>query len=204
MTKKEFDECRDTLTCQGCHIAGHIHAQEAAFPHEWEIRCQNCGRHIRFLKKEKNKDKRPTLKPGTIDRVWEEYGNRCACCGITAKNIIEVLGIGRTVQHAPPYKYVKNEGKLIPFCTWCQNFSASRMKELEAHIKRVKALRNKDDQKYVLVNRDFVKAVIYSMVNGKEAGQRRMGELAEAYPEHAAAFLMAGRQINPEEVKIGK
>lgn len=134
MTKKEFDEESNSLACRLCDATGSLRAQKGAPPHEWEVKCQHCGRSNGYLKMQKNKDKRPALKPGTIDMVWKEYGNHCAHCGLSAKQIQE-LGICRTVQHVPPYKDAGHTGKLIPLCVWCQIHSADIMKRLTALLK---------------------------------------------------------------------
>lgn len=80
-------------------------------------------------------------------------------------------------------------GEADPFYELRQNFGLGRY--------------NKETQnpEHAKVNREFLKGLSVWMSKDKEAGQKRMEELAEAYPEHAAAFLLAGRQINPEEVK---
>lgn len=135
MTKKEFDEEKDSLDCRHCGAFGFLFAQKGAPPHGWEVKCSNCGASNLYLKMEKNKDKRSPLKYGTADKVWEEYGNHCAFCGLSSRQIKD-LGTFRTVQHVPPYKDVGHDGKLIPLCAWCQSDSAALMKRLTALLKR--------------------------------------------------------------------
>ena len=69
-----------------------------------------------------------------MDTVWAEYGNHCACCGLSVEEM-QVLGIHRTMQHAPPY--CEGGTHLIPFCSWCQQNSASDQVRLKALVKRL-------------------------------------------------------------------
>jgi hypothetical protein len=72
----------------------------------------------------------------SIEKVWEAGGNCCAHCGLGAEKI-ELLGLQRTRQHCPPFKENGHEGYFIPLCSWCQQHSATKMKQLESMIDRL-------------------------------------------------------------------
>lgn len=100
--------------------------------HPGGVKCAVCGSHIKWLAKPESANKRPPA--GDMDEVWKRYGNHCACCGLSVDEM-KVLGLHRTMQHVPPY----SEGgtDLIPFCSWCQQKSASDQVRLKALVKRL-------------------------------------------------------------------
>lgn len=50
------------------------------FPHGNELRCAHCLCHIRWLRKEANKDKRQGLRPSVRFRIIQRDGGRCYYC----------------------------------------------------------------------------------------------------------------------------
>ena len=104
-------------------------------PHN-ELYCEDCNRHITFTSKSIQPNKRPKLAKGTTDEVWAEASGYCAHCGLSEEQI-DFLGLQRTVQHVPPFKVNGHEGYVIPLCSWCQQSSATQMKQLEALIARL-------------------------------------------------------------------
>lgn len=100
-------------------------------------RCNPCGgRWLKWVPKSEQPAKRPKLLHGTTEEVWAKAGGHCAHCGLSTENI-EILGLQRTVQHVPPFKVNGHEGYLIPLCSWCQQHSATKMKQLESLIARL-------------------------------------------------------------------
>lgn len=140
MTRAEFESEIQEHTCPFCKSVGVFTIMKPAddrCPHEWSVRCGSCNTFYRWLSKEKNDQKRPPLAKGTIPEVWERFGNYCACCGLHDEDL-KVLGIGRTVQHAPPYAVVGDKATLLPFCQWCQANSATENTKLLALVKRLR------------------------------------------------------------------
>ena len=100
--------------------------------------CRPCGgRWLKWIPKVEQPNKRPKLAEGTIDQVWEESLDHCAHCGLHEDQLV-FLGLQRTVQHVPPFKINGHDGYLIPLCSWCQQHSATQMKQLESLVLRLK------------------------------------------------------------------
>jgi len=133
-TLKEWE--RDGFACKDCgrETVLEIHSSDATHP--GGVRCSVCKLHNGFLRKEKNIDKRPMIKPGKRQQVWEAWGNRCVHCGLSLDEL-QALGVMRTVQHAPPYCVVKTDESLLPYCDWCQQDSTTAMKRRTALLKRI-------------------------------------------------------------------
>jgi hypothetical protein len=99
--------------------------------------CRPCGdRWIKWIPKSEQPNKRPKLTSGTADEVWAESKGYCAHCGLSEEQI-EFLGLQRTVGHVPPFKVDGHDGYVIPLCSWCQQHSATQLKQLEALIARL-------------------------------------------------------------------
>jgi hypothetical protein len=80
---------------------------------------------------------RPALKRGTTKQVWSAWGNYCSHCGLSESQLA-FLGIGKTTQHCPPFKEAGHEDAFfIPLCTWCQQHSATTMKQLGSLVSRL-------------------------------------------------------------------
>jgi hypothetical protein len=139
MTKEDFLAEINEHTCPFCKSVAlfEIYKPQDRSPHEWGVRCGKCTTFYRWLSKEKNENKRPSLPAGTIPAIWEINQDYCACCGLHDSDLA-VLGIGRTVQHTPPYDIAGDKAQLIPFCQWCKARSASEMVKLRALVKRLR------------------------------------------------------------------
>ena len=134
MNRQEFEAQRPA--CKHC---GNVELTIGPGPgpdEERGVRCQSCGQFQFWLAKDRAQERRPRLKAGTIPDVWAAWGETCAHCGLTSPALV-MLGIGRTVQHTPPYKAEGEQGQLIPLCDWCQQDSATRMKRLETLVARI-------------------------------------------------------------------
>lgn len=129
---------QETQRCIRCGFTGpHYTKPRPTDPDQDVLYCGKCNGWIKWLSKKKNEQpKRPRLKNGTIDEVWADSENHCAHCNLSSEHI-DLLGLQKTVQHVPAYKDSGHSGYLIPLCSWCQQHSASRMKQLESMIKRL-------------------------------------------------------------------
>jgi hypothetical protein len=56
---------------------------------------------------------------------------------------LDFLGVGRTVQHCPPFVEVGHDANFIPLCDWCQQQSASWMKRLQSLVNRLRGSEQK-------------------------------------------------------------
>ncbi len=141
MTRDEFETLKrkGTIFCRWCG-SNKLEAREARAPHESEIVCQVCTRNQGYLKKDQATPRRPPLPRGTLRQVWDDWGNHCAICGLSADELDD-LRIGRTVQHVPPFSVVGDNGYLIPFCDYCQRDSSTQMNRMRVQIER---FRNED------------------------------------------------------------
>ena len=140
MTRQEFEAEIGEHTCPFCRSVGVFDIYKPAderCPHEWGVKCGSCKTFYRWLSKEKNEVKRPALPKGTIPQVWAQYDNYCACCGLHDDDL-KILGLGRTVQHVPPYDIAGEKAVLLPFCQWCQAQSAADMIRRRALVKRLR------------------------------------------------------------------
>ena len=135
MTVDEFETQRGTLpcvydTCKSTDLATRPRNQNI------ELYCITCGRYQRYL----GKGKRPARRPPdgiSVDEVWEGSKGHCAHCGLH-ESTLEILGIGRTKQHVPPFVVNGHEGTYqIPLCDWCQQNSASQMRRLKCMVDRL-------------------------------------------------------------------
>lgn len=142
MTREEFDAIQAEYQCWSCKQVGTVivvpHPSDATHP--GGLRCSACDtfqRPIGWLQKDKNLDKRPPLKSGTLDAVWRRWGNACSHCGISADDLA-FIGVMRTVQHAPPYREVGSDATLLPYCAWCQQRSESESKRIRSLIERLR------------------------------------------------------------------
>lgn len=133
MTVEEFESQRGQLACLYCK-SFDLDVREKA--QHIELYCKACLRYQCFLSKGKQPDKRPKLAKGTVDEVWQESSGHCAHCGL-GEEMIDTLGLQRTIQHVPPFMVNGHEGYLIPLCSWCQQHSASEMKRLTSLIDRL-------------------------------------------------------------------
>lgn len=135
MTVDEFEKQRGRLACVYSDCRSTLLDTRPKNQHI-ELYCKTCNRNQRFLGQGKHPDKRPKLKRGTLDEVWEAASGHCAHCGLNESDL-EMLGLHRTVQHVPPFAVNGHEGYLIPLCSWCQQNSASEMKRLKSLIDRL-------------------------------------------------------------------
>jgi hypothetical protein len=134
MTVEEFQEQQATLACNSCKTVGTLSMRPKP-PHHIELYCRVCGKYQMYLKQNNQPNKRPKLDRGTSSETWEAWGNCCAHCGLH-KDTLEILGVGLTVQHVPPFKENGHQN-LIPYCDWCQQRSASEMKRLTSMVERL-------------------------------------------------------------------
>ena len=133
MTHAEFNTLHPV--CKNCQSACEV--RETSPVHTGgAVYCTGCGQFQFWLAKDRTEERRPRLKAGTIAQIWAAWGETCAHCGLGSAALIQ-LGIGRTVQHTPPYKAAGETGQLIPLCDWCQQDSATRMKRLESLLARI-------------------------------------------------------------------
>jgi hypothetical protein len=139
MIESDWAEYGKTVTCPHCQTVGVWEVRQCppTSPHEKKVLCGNCGVFSRFLSKDKNVGKRERLPNGTTDAVWKEYRGHCACCGIH-EDQLAVLGIGRTIQHSPPYDLTGNKSHLLPFCTWCQARASAEMIRMRTALRKLK------------------------------------------------------------------
>lgn len=133
MTVDEFLEQAGSIACIYCRSTEL--ATREKFQHI-ELYCISCNRHQRYLSKKKKPDVRPREPRGLLDEVWQEAKGHCAHCGLH-ESTLELLGVGRTMQHVPPFKVNGHDGYRIPLCDWCQQHSAGQMKRLEALVNRL-------------------------------------------------------------------
>ncbi len=133
MNQREFQESQKTLACKFCGEFA-LELEKGSIHHPGGgIWCQSCKKHNFWLSKDRAENYRPKLPRGTLPQVWEVWGSHCAHCGLSEEKL-SFLGIGRTVQHVPPFKERGNTEYLIPLCDWCQQDSASKMKRLETLV----------------------------------------------------------------------
>lgn len=139
MTRSEFENQQLEHICPHCKSQGKWSISQApeGSPHGEKVVCEACGIMLRWLTKEKNSDRRPRLRSGTIPEIWKTTKGYCACCGLHEDDLL-FLGIGRTVQHVPPYDVSKDDGVLIPFCQWCQAQASGDMIRFRALVARLK------------------------------------------------------------------
>ncbi len=141
MTRDEFESVKGTLPCKQCGLK-NLEVRGAAPPHESMVFCLDCNGFQRFLKKDRATPRRPPLPRGTLRQVWDDWGNHCGICGLSADELDD-LRICRTVQHVPPFSVVGDNGYLIPFCDYCQRDSSTQMNRMRAMIDR---FRNENKQ----------------------------------------------------------
>ena len=135
MNKAEFENTRESMSCKFCGERT-LEFEESTQHPGGGIRCRSCGRHNFWLAKDRAENYRPKLPQGTLPQVWQGWGKHCAHCGLS-EDKLSFLGIGKTVQHVPPFKESGHTEHLIPLCDWCQQDSASKMKRLETLVKRL-------------------------------------------------------------------
>ena len=135
MTRSEFEKNQKAMTCKFC--GEYALGLENSPQHPGGgIRCGSCGKFQFWLAKDRAEDYRPKLPRGTSPQVWSSWGGCCAHCGLSERQL-SLLGIGRTIQHVPPFKETHQTEYLIPLCDWCQQDSATRMKRLQTLVQRL-------------------------------------------------------------------
>jgi hypothetical protein len=135
MTRAEFEEKRAGLFCRTCRGKGDFRIEDKP-PSGGKVICNICGCYQFFLAIDRAESHRPALKHGTIEQIWQAWGRHCVCCGLNESEIY-ALGLERTIQHAPPFSLAGHETNFVPFCSWCQQFSAGQMKRLKALVARL-------------------------------------------------------------------
>ena len=136
-TRDEFEAAKHQIECKWCHEpALTVEPPRVDYEGGGRVVCTACNRLQFTLKKDRAEPRRPKLKSGTTEQVWAAWGDCCSHCGIKSDDL-EFLGLSRTVQHAPPYKDVGEGGQLIPYCSWCQQDSNSRMLRITALLDRL-------------------------------------------------------------------
>jgi hypothetical protein len=133
MTRGEFNS--SSIACKFCG-ASDLEIRESQQHPGGGIWCRGCGRHQFWLSIDRAESHRPALKRGTTEQVWNAWGNCCAHCGLSESELAR-LGIGRTVQHCPPFAEANHNANFIPLCDWCQQQSASWMKRLKSLLDRL-------------------------------------------------------------------
>jgi hypothetical protein len=134
MTVQEFVDHAGSLSCAYCQSLELATRRKP--PNHIELYCISCGRHQRYLAQSSQGTNRPKLKAGTLDEVWAEARGHCAHCGLSSE-MLEILGLHRTIQHVPPFAVDGHEGYKIPLCSWCQAHSATEMKKLSSLVERL-------------------------------------------------------------------
>jgi hypothetical protein len=134
MNRSEYDA--NPTACKNC--GGQTEVREHTQHPGGGVWCiGECRRFQFWLAMDRAEHHRPALKRGTIPQVWNAWGNCCAHCGLTEADL-EFLGIGRTVQHVPPFVEAGHDANYIPLCDWCQQQSASWMKRLQSLVSRMR------------------------------------------------------------------
>ena len=81
------------MTCKYCNseeVNAIIYDESKCSPHYGEERCNRCGRHIKFIKKPENANKRSDKNTHWRDR-WKDKGEFiCALCGIRESDGLNV------------------------------------------------------------------------------------------------------------------
>lgn len=128
MTRDEFENAKETLTCQHC---GHVGLRGKHYPNNDGMRaeCPACLSlsplpNVQFLPKEELRKPRP--RPGDVDDVWTSYGDCCTHCS-AGRAFLEHIGIGLTVQHVvPEWKDPDRKSPAVPYCARCHQESSAR------------------------------------------------------------------------------
>lgn len=136
MTRSEFEQARGSRSCRYCGAAG-LTVRESQHHPGGGVWCLACNKFQFWLSIDRGVQHRPRLARGTLDDVWEAWGRHCSHCGLSEESL-DTLGLARTVQHAPPAKALNGKTLyLLPYCSWCQQHSATTMKQLESLVARI-------------------------------------------------------------------
>ena len=143
VTPIEFDEYVAQLECKSPEAHRALYRGMGSEELQRGVYCRECGDTFQaWLSKQDNKvgkGRRPKLREGLRDEVWEAFGNRCFHCGCEA-HFLDAIGVERTIQHVPPYVVVGHEAWFYPYCSWCNQDAAGRWKRWEAMATRLDIL----------------------------------------------------------------
>ena len=138
MTRAEFKSA--SVLCKFCDRS-ELEVRDSKQHPGGGVWCRSCQRHQLWLSLDRAEYHRPALKRGTTDQVWNAWGIIARICGLSESQL-ETLGIGKTTQHCQPFRESGHEDAFfIPLCTWCQQHSATTMKQLGSLVSRLREQR---------------------------------------------------------------
>jgi hypothetical protein len=124
MTLAEFVATQTTLVCNNCKKMGQLATKYLPNNNGYKVICQDCFTTnpldgITFLK-QRGPKRRVKSDTTDLNKLWSEWGDQCAGCGTTS-TMLQRLGIGQHMHHAPPLATVPDESytTLIPMCAIC-------------------------------------------------------------------------------------
>lgn len=144
----DFEAKKASLKCRGgCgHVGMVLVEAKQPSPHKYKAECPKCRAYFDWIRSPENDNRtHRTLSPEIRDQVWAEYQNRCAHCNLTVEQM-RIFGAHKTVQHAPAYKDVGENGNLIPYCSHCQEGATMVMRQREAVVRLVERTTKKMDE----------------------------------------------------------